>query len=91
MALEIWSKTCKAFVRSIRKQVADGTMDLRLPNTLYILSSFLEKMPSGESSTGSSREPSPREGEFGSQGSEDGDRKPSPREEEEFVSHRAEL
>jgi len=91
MALEIWSKTCKAFVRSIRKQVADGTLDLRLPNTLYILSSFLEKMPSRESSPRSSQEPSPRDEEFGPQEADHESREPSPREEEEFRSHRAEL
>ena len=45
MALQIWSKTCKAFVRSIRKQLTAGTVELKLPNTLYILSSFLEKLP----------------------------------------------
>lgn len=45
MALEIWAKTCKAFVRSIRKQLTEGTVELKLPNTLYILSSFLEKLP----------------------------------------------
>jgi len=91
MALEIWSKTCKAFVRSIRKQVADGTLDLRLPNTLYILSSFLEKMPSRESSPRSSQEPSPRDEEFGPQEADHESREPSPREEEVFRSHRAEL
>jgi len=44
MALQIWSKTCKAFVRSIRKQLTAGTQQLQVPNTLYILSSFLEKI-----------------------------------------------
>eukprot|EP00977_Amphora_coffeiformis_P005142 scaffold1087_cov154-Amphora_coffeaeformis.AAC.4 len=44
MALQIWSKTCKAYVRSIRKQLTNGTSDLKVPNTLYIISSFLEKM-----------------------------------------------
>ena len=44
MALQIWSKTCKAYVRSIRKQLTNGTNDLKVPNTLYIISSFLEKM-----------------------------------------------
>ena len=48
MALEIWSKTCRAFVRSIRKQLETGTSELKLPNTLYILSSFLEKLPSDD-------------------------------------------
>lgn len=46
MALQIWSKTCKAFVRSIRKQLTTGTAEeLKVPNTLYILSSFLEGLP----------------------------------------------
>lgn len=44
MALQIWSKTSKAYVRSIRKQLTSGTNDLKVPNTLYIISSFLEKM-----------------------------------------------
>ena len=44
MALQIWSKTCKSYVRSIRKQLMTGTSDLKVPNTLYIISSFLEKM-----------------------------------------------
>jgi hypothetical protein len=45
MALQIWSKTSKAFVRSIRNQLTSGTKELKLPNTLYIISSFLEKLP----------------------------------------------
>jgi hypothetical protein len=57
-ALQIWSKTCKAFVRSIRNQIKAAkrgstesppergrSTRLRLPNTLYILSSFLDTMP----------------------------------------------
>ena len=48
MALAIWAKTSKAFVRSIRKQLLQGNTDdncdLKVPNTLYILSSFLEKI-----------------------------------------------
>jgi hypothetical protein len=44
MALQIWAKTCKAYVRSIRKQLTLGTTELKVPNTLYILSSFLERM-----------------------------------------------
>ena len=44
MALQIWSKTSKSYVRSIRKQLLDGTSELKVPNTLYIISSFLEKM-----------------------------------------------
>jgi hypothetical protein len=44
MALQIWSKTCKAYVRSIRKQLTCGTSELKVPNTLYIISSFIEKM-----------------------------------------------
>jgi hypothetical protein len=45
-AIQIWAKTAKAFVRSIRTQLTTGTTELKLPNTLYILSSFLETMPS---------------------------------------------
>ena len=58
MALQIWSKTCKAFVRSIRNQLKAAkkgstesppqrrrSTQLKVPNTLYILSSFLENMP----------------------------------------------
>lgn len=48
MALQIWSKTSKAYVRSIRKQLTSGTRELKIPNTLYILSSFLEKMSEEE-------------------------------------------
>ena len=48
MALNIWAKTCRAFVRSIRKQLISGTQELKLPNPLYILPSFLEKLPSEE-------------------------------------------
>ena len=46
-ALQIWSKTSKAFVRSIRNQTESHTekADLRAPNNLYILSSFLESVP----------------------------------------------
>jgi hypothetical protein len=46
IALQIWSKTSKAFVRSIRQQQteSDGNQ-LNLPNTLYILSSFLDYFP----------------------------------------------
>lgn len=44
MALSIWSKTSKAFVRSIRKQITTGFVgELKVPNTLYILSSFLDQ------------------------------------------------
>ena len=59
MALKIWSKTSKAFIRSIRNQIKaarmgttesppehGGSAHLRLPNTLYILSSFMDNMPS---------------------------------------------
>ncbi|CAB9506028.1 kinesin family member 11 [Seminavis robusta] len=46
MALQIWSNTCKAYVRSIRKQRADGKDPIERPNTLSILSMFLDKMPS---------------------------------------------
>lgn len=81
MALQIWSKTSKAFVRSIRSQIKTSRRThvvetsvkamernsttgkltindspsnasqppLRLPNTLYILSSFLEQMPHSSS------------------------------------------
>ena len=44
MALHIWSKTSKAFVRSIRKQLEEGTGEIKLPNTLYIVSAFLDQM-----------------------------------------------
>ena len=56
MALQIWSKTSKTFVRSIRDQISqqdsvnvvhsvdDDKTELKLPNTLYILSSFMEKV-----------------------------------------------
>lgn len=55
MALQIWSKTSKTFVRSIRDQLSqrnnsdvihsdDDKTELKLPNTLYILSSFMEKV-----------------------------------------------
>jgi hypothetical protein len=59
MALQIWSKTSKTFVRSIQGQLSHATMGsiprpnfeddpittLKLPNTLYILSSFMDKVP----------------------------------------------
>ena len=48
LALNIWAKTSRAFVRSIRKQLTSGTQELKLPNTLYILSSFLERLPTEE-------------------------------------------
>jgi hypothetical protein len=48
MALSIWAKTSKAFVRSIRKQLTTGTTVLKVPNTLYILSSFIDDMPSAK-------------------------------------------
>ena len=56
MALQIWSKTSKTFVRSIRDQLAalwntsnmthsdDDKIELKVPNTLYILSSFMDKV-----------------------------------------------
>jgi hypothetical protein len=52
MALGIWSKTSKAFVRSIRKQLTSGVIadGIKMPNTLYILSSFLDKVPMDGSS-----------------------------------------
>lgn len=46
MALQIWSNTCKAYVRSIRKQMAQGADPIERPNTLHVLSTFLDKMPS---------------------------------------------
>jgi hypothetical protein len=59
MALQIWSKTSKTFVRSIREQLShyelegntsssgkDVPSTLKVPNTLYLLSSFMDKMPS---------------------------------------------
>jgi hypothetical protein len=46
MALSIWAKTAKTYIRSVRKQTtAHGEVAWNLPNTLYILSSFLEKNP----------------------------------------------
>ncbi|GKY93574.1 hypothetical protein MPSEU_000324800 [Mayamaea pseudoterrestris] len=46
MALSIWSKTSKAFVRSIRRQLTTGFVgELKVPNTLYIISSFMDQMP----------------------------------------------
>jgi hypothetical protein len=54
MALQIWSKTCKAFVRSVRKQLYENDNNkqaLSLPNTLYILSSFLDRMPSSSAAS----------------------------------------
>lgn len=69
-ALQIWSKTSKAFVRSIRNQAKKVPPELgrlpqlKAPNTLYILSSFLDKMPNdGEhisSSTTASSSPCSR-------------------------------
>ena len=55
MAIQIWSKTSKTFVRSIRDQLSlrknsdathydDDKTELKLPNTLYIISSFMEKV-----------------------------------------------
>jgi len=44
MALQIWSRTAKTYVRSIRQQLIAGTDKLKPPNTMEILSSFLEKM-----------------------------------------------
>jgi hypothetical protein len=65
MALQIWSKTSKAFVRSIRSQMKatetgeEGggvkllqARELRLPNALYIVSAFLDSMPSDMISQG---------------------------------------
>jgi hypothetical protein len=56
--LQIWSKTSKAFVRSIRNQIkaaqegstespprSGKSTELKVPNTLYIISAFLDKMP----------------------------------------------
>jgi len=45
MALQIWSNTCKAYVRSIRKQIAAGADPIERPNTLAVLSNFLDKVP----------------------------------------------
>jgi len=59
LALQIWSKTCKAFVRSIRKQLAEGVVAVKVPNTLFVLSSFLEKMKE-EHSPKKTRRISPR-------------------------------
>ena len=58
MALQIWSKTSKAFVRSIRSQMKaaenqqgegvqlEQAREIRLPNALYIVSAFLDNIPS---------------------------------------------
>jgi len=51
-ALQIWSKTSKAYVRSMRHQTEANTAanDLRAPNNLYLLSSFLDSVPGDGSS-----------------------------------------
>ena len=53
VALQIWSKTSKAYVRSIRKQLIHGTDCLRPPNTMDVLTSFLDKMQDAEQAASS--------------------------------------
>ncbi|KAL7568482.1 hypothetical protein ACA910_012192 [Epithemia clementina (nom. ined.)] len=60
MAIQIWSRTAKTFVRSIRKQLVEGTDRLEPPNTMEILSSFLDKMH--EMNHPRTRTKSPKEG-----------------------------
>jgi len=43
MALQIWSRTCKVYVRSVRRQLALGVEVIKPPNTLSVLSDILEK------------------------------------------------
>jgi len=72
MALAIWAKTSKSFVRSIRKQLTNGITggstaggseggsgngELKIPNTLYILSSFLEKISNNNDDAASTMSP----------------------------------
>jgi hypothetical protein len=44
MALGIWSRSCKAYVRSIRFQLSASRMPLQRPNILGPLSLFLQQM-----------------------------------------------
>jgi hypothetical protein len=43
MALHIWSRTCKYYVRSIRRQMADGLVEVEPPTLAEVMSSFLDK------------------------------------------------
>jgi hypothetical protein len=43
MALHIWSRTCKYYVRSIRRQMADGLVEVEPPTLSEVMSSFLDK------------------------------------------------
>jgi hypothetical protein len=43
MALHIWSKTCKYYVRSILRQMADGLVEVEPPTLSEVMSSFLDK------------------------------------------------
>ena len=64
MALSIWSKTSKAFVRSIRKQLTSGFVgELKVPNTLYIISSFMDQMPADRSEAASDGSARSRDGQ----------------------------
>jgi hypothetical protein len=46
MAIDIWAKTCKAYVRSIRKQMNSGNQVLvRQPDVVRELSHFLSDLP----------------------------------------------
>eukprot|EP00934_Nitzschia_sp_Nitz4_P000763 Nitzschia sp. Nitz4//scaffold116_size91068//56724//59495//NITZ4_004961-RA/size91068-processed-gene-0.43-mRNA-1//1//CDS//3329533587//763//frame0 len=48
MAIDIWAKTCKVYVRSIRKQLEAGQklLDLHHPEVMNELSHFLSDLPS---------------------------------------------
>ena len=43
MALHIWSRTSKSFVRNVRKQIAKKVPEIVAPDTLLILSTLLRK------------------------------------------------
>jgi hypothetical protein len=47
MAIEIWSKTCKVYVRSIRKQINEGkkSFEQEPGNAMHELSHFLSDLP----------------------------------------------
>lgn len=54
MALHIWSRTCKAYVRSVRRQLAQGVDTIRPPNTLAVLSELLGGANSNKEQSSSS-------------------------------------
>ena len=63
MALSIWSKTLKVFVRLIRKQLTSGIVgELKVPNTLYIISSFMDQLPAERSEASSDASAQRRDG-----------------------------